>query len=511
MELFKRGGAGSVALVVGLVALLVSTWTAFSASGSWNDDAYIFFQYAKNLASGNGLAFNPGEVSFGVTSVLWALVLGLFSWITGLEALTAAKILCIVLFAASGAFLGGLFVRWTQNLLLGLLAGVLCAVHPVLVFEAVSGMEVSLNLFLLVLLVYLFFVYGSTRFWVYGLLIGLMFLTRPENVLWLPAFVFLSFAYKGKKWTRLTGLFLGFAILALPWEIYLYAKTSLLLPPTREGKLLLFFPKHYGMTLEQFRNLGLFERLKAAVETIKWLLQIKTALVFFPFLLLVGYFVWKEKIRPTPFGLALAGYAAGLAVLFVFFFPMIKLRYFVHLYPLLIFISVLACYHLWQVLRQRSPIFRSVFWYHLGGAVLIAFIPLAGLLAARKFSRLSGYEDVRVQVASWFKAHTPPGSRIALEPIGAIGYHSDRPIVDLGGLVDPEAWPFLKNGMDSSPDSLLIFLKKKKVNYIVDYGFHPWLGKVADAFPEKFMLVAQLRFPEIPEPENDYDIFKLRE
>jgi len=38
------------------------------------DDAYIFKRYAENIAAGNGYSFNPGEVSFGGTSVIWPVV-----------------------------------------------------------------------------------------------------------------------------------------------------------------------------------------------------------------------------------------------------------------------------------------------------------------------------------------------------------------------------------------------------------------------------------------------------
>src|ERR1041384_6402212 len=39
------------------------------------DDTYIYMQYARNISSGNGFAFNPGEPSYGVTSPLWVFLL----------------------------------------------------------------------------------------------------------------------------------------------------------------------------------------------------------------------------------------------------------------------------------------------------------------------------------------------------------------------------------------------------------------------------------------------------
>src|SRR5438093_8754 len=40
------------------------------------DDAFISFRYAKNLVSGYGLVFNPGEKVEGYTNFLWTVLLG---------------------------------------------------------------------------------------------------------------------------------------------------------------------------------------------------------------------------------------------------------------------------------------------------------------------------------------------------------------------------------------------------------------------------------------------------
>ena len=45
------------------------------------DDAFISFRYARNLAEGNGLVFNPGlERVEGYTNFLWVLILASFDW-----------------------------------------------------------------------------------------------------------------------------------------------------------------------------------------------------------------------------------------------------------------------------------------------------------------------------------------------------------------------------------------------------------------------------------------------
>src|SRR5262249_43168240 len=56
-----------------LVVFLVSLFTHFLFFGDYYytfDDAYVFHVYARNLASGNGFSFNPGEISHAATPLL---------------------------------------------------------------------------------------------------------------------------------------------------------------------------------------------------------------------------------------------------------------------------------------------------------------------------------------------------------------------------------------------------------------------------------------------------------
>ncbi|MGB2959960.1 MAG: hypothetical protein WBD30_13815, partial [Bacteroidota bacterium] len=52
----------------------------FMLYGYWNiqqDDSYIFFSYAQNLANGEGYIFNPGERVNATTSPLYTVLLAL--------------------------------------------------------------------------------------------------------------------------------------------------------------------------------------------------------------------------------------------------------------------------------------------------------------------------------------------------------------------------------------------------------------------------------------------------
>src|ERR1043165_4126390 len=77
------------------------------------DDAYITFRYARNLAQGLGLVYNPGEWVLGTTTPLWAAILALgyrFGFGDLAAVATAVSAVCD---AATAAILASLVLRFT--------------------------------------------------------------------------------------------------------------------------------------------------------------------------------------------------------------------------------------------------------------------------------------------------------------------------------------------------------------------------------------------------------------
>src|SRR5512132_928821 len=64
------------------------------------DDPYIHFQFARNLAHGAGLSFNPGEPVPGATSPLWAVLLAPATWL-GVPVETWAAVLGVACASAA--------------------------------------------------------------------------------------------------------------------------------------------------------------------------------------------------------------------------------------------------------------------------------------------------------------------------------------------------------------------------------------------------------------------------
>jgi len=85
----------------------------------------------------------------------------------------------------------------------------------------------------------------------------------------------------------------------------------------------------------------------------------------------------------------------------------------------------------------------------------------------RSFER--AMKECFIPIGQWFAEETPSETVIAARDIGALGYYSERKVVDLGGLVTPEVHPWLK---EYSPEELTdrypsLGLQLPRADYIV--------------------------------------------
>jgi hypothetical protein len=85
-----------------------------------------------------------------------------------------------------------------------------------------------------------------------------------------------------------------------------------------------------------------------------------------------------------------------------------------------------------------------------------------------------------VTTAYWLAANTPEDALIAAHDIGAIGYFTERPLLDLAGLVTPDVIPFIRN-----ESRLGAYLDDQGADYLVTFpGWYPQLTSRADILYE---------------------------
>lgn len=428
----------------------------FYKTGYPLDDAWIYQTYARNLSQFGEWSFIPGEASGGSTGPLWVVFLttGYFLgidhhiWTFILGGFTLFGLGAVGIYAFT--LLRPELKKWT------LLAGLILVLEWHLVWAAASGMETLLAaLTTTCTLVVLFRETLTQKEWLFvGFLVGLSVWIRPDGITLLGPVGFSLLLGKDRTLAEKvkSGLWvlIGFAI---PFGLYLlfnqitsgtvwpntfYAKQAeyaelrsapylerifqqFILPLTGIGIVLLF---------------GFVNTIYTAIAERKWSVL---ASVFW-FIGFLGIYAWRLP----------ATYQYG--------------RYIIPAMPVF-FILGTAGMSAWinQHLQDEQMILRvlSKVWLISSISVLAAF----WFLGAKAYAEgVAVIESEMVVTANWIQENTPPDAVIAAHDIGALGYFSQRKIVDLAGLISPDVIPFIRD------ETLLInYLNHQKADYLMTF------------------------------------------
>lgn len=430
--------APAVLGVVLSVALLARARAANGASGFPLDDAWIHLTYARNLHDHGVFSYFPGQpASAGSTAPLYTLLLAAGFWLVHDE-----KLLSYGLgIAAHAAFLW-LAVLWGRRRLGGrawpALFAVLLALDPRIAILAVSGMETSLFLCLVALA---FWARASGRARCLGLALGLAVWVRPDALVLVAVLAIAGLLEGSAGGEPLARRLAWLPPLALLLALYLgfnLATGHVLLPNTFGAKR-----AYYSLAAGDPRGAFLHRDLEAAFLALGWA-------VLTP---LAGLAVAREALalqrrRPGRL-LAESGWAVALPLAYLVLLPFAH-RFSRYLVPALPAVALLAL----DVLREWSarpapPVVAWRRWLRPAALTLAAGALLwqasAVTAADRNYTILCGYHYRRHErTGRWLAAHTPADAVVATHDVGAIAYYSHRRIVDVAGLIQPEAIPHLR-------------------------------------------------------------------
>jgi hypothetical protein len=377
----------------------------------FTDDSYIYARFASNLVEHGALVFNVGEPVHAATSPLWAaLVAGLI--VLGLPLVAGTKILGAAC-AVAGLWIAWRLARrrfgtgfWSAAFLL------LLATEPWFVRWSASGMETPLA----ILLVLLALESGLRRcaevaWGRLGWSIGLLPLVRPETlVLWGLVSILALLTPRARRspvfWTGMVLPMGAWSMGALLFygtilQATLQAKsTPLGLVPSRLLANLFVLARLYGLAL--------------ALPTVAWM----TGILRKPLRL----FRRSESDWLAP---VLWSWTAALPAVYLVRDVQVVSRYLEVVLPvvLVLGLSELARLGTGHVLRAGVSVeVLAVLVFSFGW-----IIP-----SANAFGRsLQGLTEM----GEWLRENTAESTVVAAYDIGAIGYSSRRPILDLGGLV----------------------------------------------------------------------------
>lgn len=420
------------------------------------DDAWIHQTYARNLVRYGEWAYVPGHPSAGSTSPLWSFLLA-FSYLLGLNYKTWTFGLGIVLFIATVWTVEKVAIGFGWGRREAFLAACFAALEWHMVWAAVSGMEIPLFAFLSLFSMALFLEgwplqgRSALRMAGMGLLAGLLCLVRPEGLILGILFFSISFLISP---SRAVVFAAGMALCLGAYGAFnFYLSGS-------------FFPNTFYAKAAEYRELvEMFPLWKRFLGVIFPTLVGAQVMLIPGFLwsMVKGFSSRERLLRAVPilwFFLLPMAYALRLPVNYQ------HGRYVMPVIPVLVALGVPGTLDL----TKKLPRLPAKVWVISTFILLLAFL----VLGARAYANDVGIIQCEmVRVAHWLAENTPPGSLIAVHDIGAIGYFSDREILDLAGLVNPEVIPFIRD-----EGRLKQFILGRGADYLVTFpSWYPKLVK----------------------------------
>jgi hypothetical protein len=422
---------GWQAAVIAGLGLALAAYV-FSLFANWAyDDPYITYRYARNLASGQGFVYNPGERVLSTTTPLFTLLLALaYRFTSDLPHL--ANLVSALSLAAGGLLLWDLSRSWNTPLA-GWAMLFLYPLFPLVV--TTTGSETPLYL---ALCIGAFAAYARQRYILTACLAALATLARPDAIL---VALILGVDYALRRWRSRAGKTdPSYSQERFPWEALVVFWAIL-------GAWGLFAAIYFGNPLP----------VTLGAKQAQGVLEISTT--FAPGLLSKVLLVYGSN----PLYWVLSGFAVlGAAwaalrrsrwwlfavwpVLYFLAYTLLGVSsYYWYYAPLVPGFIALAGLGVEAVARfagrigERAPGLQpehTARW--ATAALLFVLVPWQAytLYRASQFadSRLGAYQAT----GNWLAANTLPGERVGMLEIGIIGYYANRPVVDFAGLLQPQ-------------------------------------------------------------------------
>lgn len=392
--------------VMDITFLLATAIFVLSAWGYQFDDAYIFYTYAENIASGNGYVFNIGESVNATTSVLYTLSLAVITWLARLFGITHITPYIGFTITILGIWIAGiigmrLFYRHQLKIAALAFPFILLMCLPFLIINAV-GMETYLTIALIMAAIY---AYDTGKYNLMGILCGLATLSRPDAII-LPAVIFIHYLITKRRVPPLMPLAL-FAVVLIPWFIFAQMTFGSILPSSLSAKI--------NQTSTGFFGGGA---------------------------IFATHFIWSFSFR---YGIATAaGILVSFAILFrsrksiqwqgfmwiIFFWSILLFTaycimnppgYIWYYTPYIILIAGLLSLTLEIILRQETMIAR-VLEFAVPMFVVVLFI--INIMVNLNGEEIR-YENYR-EVAFWLNENAPQNASVGANEIGILAYYYEN-------------------------------------------------------------------------------------
>ncbi|MEN6371444.1 MAG: hypothetical protein ABFD64_05460 [Armatimonadota bacterium] len=469
-------------LLIGIIAeILIIAWFYLSKSveiaggiGFPLDDSWIHSQLARNMAEGNGMVYNPGH-PVSSTTILYTLLLSA-AFKIAVSPVIDSIVLGLCLHAAASYLIYLIARRLSISNFVAILAALLFASTPRLIWGAIGGMEVPLYVFLVTLGIYHHLLYrwdDTPRAYLSTFWFGLSTLARPECGM----FIVLALIDRGISALRNHNLacclktvpfnILIAALPVIPWGIFNWSYSGHLLPPSFYAKVSAFpdlatrasvFWNYIDQAARVVINDNAMLAISAVIGMIICIRRAFSSKADGELLLPLAYFG-----IPTAVGQFSAILKTGVQLI-----GQIG-RYSGYLVPLFILMGAVGLDEVFKLLLRCSRFLRL--------AVITAVIVLGfGLSVSNNYALATIYgrqvqniNGMQVNIGKW-AAKLPPGTQIACNDAGAIAYFSRQPVIDTVGVINPEVIPYVRECSERDEDiqpGLWKYLSERKPEYLI--------------------------------------------
>ncbi len=430
------------------------------------DDAWIHQAYARNLATNGEWAFISGERSTGATSNLWVFILAV-GYLVNINPNLWSAILGLLLLSGIAALSWNIATDFLPKLANGAtLLVILIVFEWHLVWAALSGMETLLFSFLITLMFSRLLTKRSEqnlhpKDWrINTLIIAALILSRPDGLSILgPVMAFILVGnYQGtEKRKTIVFLMLGLFFILFPLLLFNYSISGTVFPNTLYAK-----QAEYSAYLQ----IPLITRFISLV---------KLPLVGVGAVLLPGYlyFSWvylRKKIWVVPI--------ISLWILSFVFLYATRLpldfqhgRYIMPVMPIYFILGAIGSILALQ--KIKTSYWKSIF-AKSGALSALMVLLIFWFLGRNAFSNDTQFiQSQMIETARWVENNLDHEDLLAVHDIGALGFITERPLVDLAGLISPEIIPFIHD-----EEKLANYLNETDVDFLLVFpNWYPNLTK----------------------------------
>lgn len=442
--------------------VLVFYATAVTHFACTPDDVYTYLQYAKNLLAGDGCSFSGGEQTYGFTSPLWLFLITL-GGLGGIDLWIVAKVLDLLAACISIVLFYRAAFEMMRDVVPALLSTIVFSSGVWLVKWAGSGTEASIA----VTLALLTFLYALRNAYLPAIVTAaLLTLVRSEGML-LGCCVVADMIYNSndRKRAMPRGVRLTVVLVAivLPWYLIAAGLFGSALPNAAMAESGSWFngADMADAAKDVVLRLGFSDGIALLVLTISAIVLIRRLRRSSdPASVLVRIFLVRQNLIP-------AGMIIGIPLVYVLSGTNVVSRYLLLVTPFIALSSFTLCYNACSAGRLRLYTLPAV-------GVVATLILLQNQVAYWQYVKPGidafevGMQTTFIPMGKWLKSYSGADEAVFAWDVGALGFYSDRRVIDGAARATPDLIPLVRSGR--TPEQMMrdrVYSSYPDVGYVV--------------------------------------------